>query len=266
MWSLGDTAGKARRLYSYLQAVYYAKPYNQLPHTAEHRSRVSRGVSSSPSSSSSSLLVCYICLSVRLSVCLSPSLLCRFIHNLIYLWWSYRWAQSWCFLGLFPESLFHFCGICSLTKQIKQTNKKIIKTFTTRLKFNIGIEKSISWDWLTNCIACNFCGLVSPLWVQEVHRPPPHHPPLEANADICCLWIQRQALNLQLLTVGVCLTYFCKWSWWSLPYPQRLDSALLSALHCHSEVKVRILPLCFYYTEPIVRFQPCHGVWRRLDF
>lgn len=29
-------AGKARRLYSYLRAVYYAKPYNQLPHTATH--------------------------------------------------------------------------------------------------------------------------------------------------------------------------------------------------------------------------------------
>lgn len=32
-----DSAGKARRLYSYLQAVYYAKPYNQLPHAAEHQ-------------------------------------------------------------------------------------------------------------------------------------------------------------------------------------------------------------------------------------
>ncbi len=29
-------AGKARRLYSYLRAVCYAKPYNQLPHTATH--------------------------------------------------------------------------------------------------------------------------------------------------------------------------------------------------------------------------------------
>ncbi len=29
-------AGKARRLYSYLRVVYYAKPYNQLPHTATH--------------------------------------------------------------------------------------------------------------------------------------------------------------------------------------------------------------------------------------
>lgn len=38
-----DSAGKARRLYSYLQAVYDAKPYNQLPHAAAHRSRGSPG-------------------------------------------------------------------------------------------------------------------------------------------------------------------------------------------------------------------------------
>ena len=52
-----DSARKARRLYSYLRAVYYAKPYNQLPHTAEHQCRVSAEVCRFSSLSSCCLLL-----------------------------------------------------------------------------------------------------------------------------------------------------------------------------------------------------------------
>lgn len=72
-----------------------------------------------------------------------------------------------------------------------------------------------------------FCGLVSLLWEVTVKRNPSltrghSRPPLSGT--------QRQALNLQLLAVGVCPTYFCKWSCWNLQYPQRYDSTLLSTI------------------------------------
>ncbi len=100
-WSLGDAAGKARRLYSYLQAVYYAKPYNQLPHTAEHRSRVSAGVSSS---SVQTLLVFYFCLSLSVRLLLSLCLV-SFVISYIYDKATLQVTTIVVFLCLFSKNL-----------------------------------------------------------------------------------------------------------------------------------------------------------------
>lgn len=156
IWSLGDSAGKARRLYSYLQAVYYAKPYNQLPHTAEHRSRVSAGV-------------------CRLSVFFSS----RFSLS------SY---QSLYFFNLFSRKckMSRFLVICTDSRSLtmwERTKKPILN--------------------------CGFLWTCLPLVGGRRTKTPPS--PSRGRSRPSLSGIQRRALNLQLHTVGVCMTYFCKW-------------------------------------------------------